>query len=124
MFIESYSINIKSSRREEFIQITDSINDLIRVANATEGFVKIFVPHTTAAITITQGENPDVVTDIMSMLDDLKSKKDLLNVQGNSDAHLKSAFFGVSPFPPTRTNASNAELPPDPKSNPNEDRVQ
>ena len=95
LYIESYNFSLKSSKREEFIQITENVNNLIKEAQADEGLVKIFIPHTTAAITINQNANPDVARDIITILGEHIPKKRMLNVEGNSDAHFKSSLFGV-----------------------------
>ena len=96
MFIESYHFSLKSSKREEFIEITERINNFIEEANATDGFVKVFIPHTTAAVTINQNANPDVTSDLITILAEMVHHQRLLNVEGNSDAHFKSSLFGVN----------------------------
>jgi secondary thiamine-phosphate synthase enzyme len=96
MFVESSTFSIKSTRREQFISITGDINDLISRSRSELGIVKIFVPHTTAAITINQNANPDVARDIQTILSNGIKDNQLLNSEGNSDAHFKSSLFGVS----------------------------
>ena len=96
MFVENNVFSIKSSRREQFISITDDINELVHRSGAEIGNVKIFVPHTTAAVTINQNANPDVIKDIQTILTASIKGHRLLNAEGNSDSHFKSSLFGVS----------------------------
>ncbi|MHA1522236.1 MAG: secondary thiamine-phosphate synthase enzyme YjbQ, partial [Promethearchaeota archaeon] len=95
MFLETYNYSLKTSRREEFIQITQDIDGILKKSGAKSGWVKIFCPHTTAALTINQNANPDVVHDIGTLLHNKVNNQRMLNVEGNSDAHFKSSMFGV-----------------------------
>ena len=96
MFIESFNLSLKTAKREEFIEITERIHTFIEEANATDGFVKVFIPHTTAAVTLNQNANSDVTHDMITILADIVIPRTLLNVEGNSDAHFKSSLIGVS----------------------------
>lgn len=95
-FVEIHDFSLKTNRREEFIHITQKIKSLLKKVEMEKGFVKIFCPHTTASISIIQNANPDVLTDINTLLKPLVPHKQQLNVEGNSDAHFKSALFGAS----------------------------
>ncbi|WP_371804084.1 secondary thiamine-phosphate synthase enzyme YjbQ [Candidatus Lokiarchaeum ossiferum] len=96
MFVENNLFSIKSSKREQFISITEDINNLVLRSGAEVGVVKIFIPHTTAAVTINQNANPDVIKDIQTILASSIKGHRLLNAEGNSDSHFKSSLFGVS----------------------------
>ena len=96
MFVENNVLSIKSAKREQFISITEDISDLVYRSGAEVGMVKIFIPHTTAAVTINQNANPDVLKDIQSILASSIKEHRLLNAEGNSDSHFKSSLFGVS----------------------------
>ena len=96
MNVQSYKFNIKTSRREQFLQVGDDINDFIEKSQVQNGLVKIFVPHTTAGIIVNQNANPDVLRDIQLYIDEILPKHPMLNVEGNSDSHFKCALFGVS----------------------------
>lgn len=96
MFVENNVFSIKSSKREQFISITEDINNLVYRSGAEVGVVKIFIPHTTAAVTINQNANPDVIKDIQTILARSVNGNRLLNAEGNSDSHFKSSLFGVS----------------------------
>jgi len=94
--LETYDFALKTNRREEFIHITKKIKNLLKKTELNKGFVKIFCPHTTASVSIIQNANPDVLRDINEILKPLIPHKQQLNVEGNSDAHFKSALFGAS----------------------------
>ncbi|MCD6108091.1 MAG: YjbQ family protein [Thermoplasmata archaeon] len=90
-------INIRSSRREELIDITSKIQEVIERNSVENGFVIIYVPHTTAAVTINEGADPDVQRDIINTLHRLIPKNDnYQHLEGNSDAHIKSSILGSS----------------------------
>ena len=65
--------------------------------NWQHGVVTVFVPHTTAGITINENADPDVAFDMESFCDELipQSKK-FRHSEGNSDAHIKASFYGSS----------------------------
>ena len=90
-------VSIRSSNREELINIDSHISDIIRSSGRNEGVLTVFVPHTTAAVTINENADPTVVRDILYKLGDLIPKRDRYrHMEGNSDAHLKASLFGNS----------------------------
>ncbi|MEQ8237439.1 MAG: secondary thiamine-phosphate synthase enzyme YjbQ [Syntrophomonadaceae bacterium] len=91
-----HSISVRSRQREEFIDITKSIFDILSASGIEQGLCVVFVPHTTAAVTINEHADPDVVTDILSGLRRLAAQPDYRHQEGNSDAHLKASLLGSS----------------------------
>jgi len=92
-----YSISIKTNSREEILDITNKIQEFVSKNNIKDGVIILFVPHTTAAITINEGYDEDVKIDILNHMKKLIPKSpDFRHVEGNSDAHIKSSLFGVS----------------------------
>lgn len=92
-----YPINIKTNQREEFYDITDKVTEIVRLSGVTDGLCTVFVPHTTAALTINENADPDVVHDILGKLRRLIPEKDgYRHMEGNSDAHLKASLMGTS----------------------------
>ena len=86
---------IKTSKRNEFIDITARIQDLVE--DVSEGVVTVFVPHTTTGITINENADPDVPRDILKKIEDLIPQRDnYSHLEGNSDAHIKASLFGSS----------------------------
>jgi len=90
-------INVKSRTRVEFIDITEKIQEIIKEEGVKEGVCYIYVPHTTAGITINEGADPSVQRDIIATLSKLVPfEGDYAHREGNSDAHIKSTIVGVS----------------------------
>lgn len=90
-------INVKSRLRNEFIDITDKIQDLIAEAGVNSGTCHIYIPHTTAGITINEGADPSVQHDIQIALTRLiPVEGDYHHREGNADAHIKASIVGSS----------------------------
>ena len=90
-------IPIKSSKRNQMIDITDDVLNYIKDSGITEGLCFMFVPHTTAAITINEGADPDVCTDIINTLNSLLPRLSTYHhIEGNSDSHVKASIIGNS----------------------------
>lgn len=90
-------INVRSRNRNEFIDITAEVESELAEMKVSDGIVCIFVPHTSAGITINEGADPSVRHDILATLSRLIPKDAGYHHQeGNSDAHLKSSIIGAS----------------------------
>jgi secondary thiamine-phosphate synthase enzyme len=86
---------IKTSKRNEFVDITAQVQEIVR--EVSEGVVTVFVPHTTTGITINENADPDVPRDILKKLEELIPQQDnYSHMEGNSDAHIKASLFGSS----------------------------
>lgn len=91
------SFSVKTSTRFEMIDITRQIRDIIREADTGSGLCYVFVPHTTAAVTINENADPDVPSDIISILDRLiPLHGPYRHGEGNSAAHVKASLIGAS----------------------------
>jgi secondary thiamine-phosphate synthase enzyme len=92
-----WEINVFSKKRNEMIDITYDIQKLIAEENLTEGHLLVYVPHTTAGITINEGADPSVQRDIIETLKKLIPENgDYHHMEGNSDAHIKASLLGSS----------------------------
>ncbi|MEO0143700.1 MAG: secondary thiamine-phosphate synthase enzyme YjbQ [candidate division WOR-3 bacterium] len=90
-------INIKTRSKSEVIDITEMIQSAISKFNKSEGIVLVYVPHTTAGITINENYDPSVREDIMDFLNKLVPKDGKYkHLEGNADAHIKSSLIGNS----------------------------
>ncbi|HEX8267430.1 MAG TPA: secondary thiamine-phosphate synthase enzyme YjbQ [Pyrinomonadaceae bacterium] len=91
-------IKIRSNRREEMIDITSEVKKVLRESGEKEGIVLLFVQHTTCGLTVNENADPDVQTDLLSALKKLipQHGMNFKHAEDNSDAHLKSSFFGSS----------------------------
>lgn len=82
--------------QEGFIDITAKVRAVVRHGSVRQGMCQIFVPHTTAGITVNENADPDVVTDMLAALDDIVPKLPYRHREGNSRAHVKSSLVGCS----------------------------
>lgn len=92
-------INVRSKQRNEFIDITDKIHEVIKETGIVSGICYIYVPHTTAGVTINEGADPSVQRDIQNTLSRLVPyEMNYSHREGNADAHIKSSIVGASQF--------------------------
>ncbi|MGQ9616165.1 MAG: secondary thiamine-phosphate synthase enzyme YjbQ [Spirochaetota bacterium] len=92
-----HEITLKSGKREEFINVDHLIRDTINSSGVKEGTLTLFVPHTTAALTINEHADPSVLHDIISTIGTLIPRKgNYQHAEGNSDAHIKASLLGNS----------------------------
>lgn len=90
-------IPIKTGRRIELIDVTGKVQEAVSKSGAKEGLCMVYCPHTTAAVIITENADPSVQADIISKLSRMVPKNEgYSHVEGNSDAHIKSAVIGNS----------------------------
>jgi len=89
--------SVKTSSRCQMVDITDTVREIISRSGCTSGICYVFVPHTTAGITINENADPDVPKDILTTLQKLIPEHDhYRHMEGNSDAHIKSSLMGSS----------------------------
>ncbi|KPJ58911.1 MAG: hypothetical protein AMS15_07410 [Planctomycetes bacterium DG_23] len=90
-------LSIKTSRRNEVVDITDEVQKIVERTKSSEGICVVFVPHTTAAVTINENADPSVRRDILAHLGKLVPESGpYTHREGNSDAHIKAAVLGPS----------------------------
>ena len=95
MVIDEFTV--RTSRRQELLDVTGRVRDAVAASGITDGECMIFVPHTTAAVTINEKADPHVAGDIERTLARIVPPDwDYRHGEGNSDAHVKSALVGVS----------------------------
>ncbi|CCJ33025.1 MULTISPECIES: secondary thiamine-phosphate synthase enzyme YjbQ [Caloramator] len=89
--------NVKTNKREEFINITSYIKGAVKESGVKNGIAIIFVPHTTAGVTINENTDPDVTIDMINGLNEIvPNLKKFRHIEGNSDAHIKASLIGSS----------------------------
>ncbi len=93
----SKALNVKSKSKTEFIDITEDIRSLIKESGVQQGVCHIYVPHTTAGVTINEGADPAVKRDIIAALNRMVPfEGDYHHMEGNSAAHIKSTLVGAA----------------------------
>ncbi|MCM8832006.1 MAG: secondary thiamine-phosphate synthase enzyme YjbQ, partial [Candidatus Omnitrophica bacterium] len=92
-----FTINITTKSREELVDITEEVQNILKKAKIDEGVCIIFSPHTTAGLIINENADPSVKDDILDHLKQLVPKnKNYSHLEGNADAHIKSSIVGNS----------------------------
>ena len=95
--IETLDIHTRS--RTELIEITPQIRQIVRKQGIQHGVCYVFVPHTTAGVTINENADPDVQRDMLAEINNIVPFDDhYAHGEGNSAAHIKSSLFGTSLF--------------------------
>lgn len=90
-------ITVKTGKRTEFVDITSEVRSALRESAVSSGMCVIYVPHTTAAVTINEGADPSVRNDIINTLNKtIPHHMNYTHLEGNSDAHIKSSLIGAS----------------------------
>jgi secondary thiamine-phosphate synthase enzyme len=88
---------IRSTRREEFIDITPLIRDELHRSGTRDGLCAVHCPHTTAGLTVNEHADPSVAEDILAVLDRLVLVEGpWTHLEGNSPAHVKASLVGSS----------------------------
>ena len=92
-----HKLNITTSARTEMLDITSQIQQVLTQGGIKSGICMIFIPHTTAGVTINENADPDVVHDILKEINKIVPFNDsYLHMEGNSAAHIKASLFGFS----------------------------
>jgi secondary thiamine-phosphate synthase enzyme len=90
-------LSVKTSARTELIDITSKIAKLVKESGVSEGRCVLYVPHTTAAVTINESADPSVKDDILMVLNQIVPRDaNYRHSEGNSPAHVKSTLVGAS----------------------------
>ena len=96
-----HRLPIKTDRREQMVDITDELAQAVRDLGIEAGAVLVHVPHTTAAVTVNEGYDPDVATDVLRHLAGAVPRDaGYAHGEGNSDAHIKAVQVGTSQLLP------------------------
>jgi len=90
-------LSVKTSARTELIDITSKIAERVKESGVTDGRCMLYVPHTTAAVTINESADPSVKDDILMVLNQMVPwDANYRHMEGNSPAHVKSTIVGAS----------------------------
>ncbi|MCK4516228.1 MAG: secondary thiamine-phosphate synthase enzyme YjbQ [Spirochaetaceae bacterium] len=90
-------IQLRTGRRSEFIEIISSVVEAVRASGVVNGVCTVYVPHTTAGVTINENADPSVVRDMITHLEHLvPTDGAYTHAEGNSDSHIKAGLMGSS----------------------------
>lgn len=93
-----HTLDVRTRERDQFVDITDRVQEIVGSSGIAEGTVVVYVPHTTAGVTINENADPDVVHDMLLTLRRLipKDSPGFRHGEGNSDSHVKASMMGSS----------------------------
>ena len=91
-------IDIETTAHSQMLAVTDRVQQAVDASGVREGVCHLYVPHTTAALTVNENADPTVVGDVLHAVDALVPWNDpaYRHAEGNSAAHVKAIFFGTS----------------------------
>ena len=92
------TLAVRTTARNELVDVTGRVGDAVRQGGVADGMAIVYVPHTTAAVTINENADPDVKHDLLLKLSRLipKDEAGYRHGEGNSDSHLKASLVGQS----------------------------
>lgn len=97
------SLDVRTQRRAQLVDVTERVAAAIEKSGVADGICHVFVPHTTAGVTINEGADPDVARDLEMHLAHLVPKDGgFEHAEGNSDSHIKTVLVGPSCTAPVR----------------------
>ena len=92
----SGSFEVSTSSRSQMLDITGKVRDILRQSGISDGICVVYVPHTTAGVTINENADPAVAADILEHLAKLVPQGRYRHREGNADAHIKASMMGFS----------------------------
>jgi len=93
-----HQFEVVTRARNEMVEITDRVNSAVRASGVREGLCVVYCPHTTAAITVNENADPDVVHDLLLWYSRMvpQQQPGFRHAEGNSDSHIKATLVGPS----------------------------
>ena len=93
-----HTFQVKTRECNQFVEITDEVGQIVDRSQVRSGSVLVYVPHTTAGVTINENADPDVVHDMLLTLERLvpRDAPGYRHAEGNSDSHVKASMMGSS----------------------------
>ena len=91
-------VSVRTKRRDQMVDVTAEVRAAVAGSGVESGVALVFVPHTTAGVTINENADPDVVHDVLLTLAELvpEGRRGYRHGEGNSDAHVKASLVGSS----------------------------
>lgn len=95
--MEEYTIEVATASRSHMVDVTSRVREAVRKAGVKDGICLVYVPHTTAGVTINEAADPAVAADILEHLEKLVPRRGgYRHREGNADAHIKASLMGFS----------------------------
>lgn len=90
-------LTVDTSARTELVDVTQKVREAVASVGADTGFCMLYVPHTTAAVTINESADPSVRSDILKVMNEIVPwDANYRHLEGNSAAHIKTTLVGSS----------------------------
>ncbi len=91
-------LTFSTDHREDLVDITAEINAVISESGMDSGVCNIYVPHATSGVVVNENDDPNIIDDVLGVLRKLAPRGTFLHdrIDGNGDAHVKSAIVGPS----------------------------
>jgi len=91
------SLRVRTDRRTQLLDVTKEVQSIVAKSGVQQGICYVYVPHTTAAVTINEHADPDVASDFEGIMDRLIPREGpYRHAEGNSDSHAKTVLTGSS----------------------------
>jgi secondary thiamine-phosphate synthase enzyme len=90
------SFEVSTASRAQMLDITARVREVVRKAGIAEGICVVYVPHTTAGVTVNENADPAVAADILEHLGKLVPQGRYRHREGNADSHIKASLMGFS----------------------------
>jgi secondary thiamine-phosphate synthase enzyme len=91
------TVTVKTEKAQQFLDVTPQVRLVVRESGVKSGVCRVFIPHTTAAVTINENADPDVRKDILNRLEQIAPADGAyLHAEGNAHAHIKASLVGTS----------------------------
>ena len=92
------TLNVKTEKHDQLVELTERVQRIVEESRVDDGCVVVYVPHTTAGVTINENADPDVVHDTLAQLDQMVPWRQPFyqHGEGNSAAHVKASMMGSS----------------------------
>lgn len=95
------NVQVETNTRVQFVDITAQVRRVVAGSGVKNGLCHIYVPHTTAGVTVNEGADPDVTRDILDQMEKIAPQEGRYrHAEGNADAHIRSAVVGISQVVP------------------------
>ncbi len=94
---------VPTSSRAQMVDITAKVREAVRRAGISEGICVVYVPHTTAGVTVNENADPAVAADILEHLEKLVPRGRYRHREGNADSHIKASMMGFSQMLPVES---------------------
>jgi secondary thiamine-phosphate synthase enzyme len=93
-----HQFQVETHARSEMVEITDQVRSAVRASGVREGLCVVYCPHTTAAITVNENADPDVIHDLLLWYNRVvpQQQSGFRHAEGNSDSHIKATLVGPS----------------------------